>query len=65
MKWKYRINKVVFVSGNNDEFIMRTRIKREFKTKKDFLKERNELQKHGKKKYGIDTKLTLTYTEKT
>ena len=63
MKWKYRIRRISFDNDNNDSYKMLTRIKREFKTEAEFLKECKKLHKYGVKKHGEGTILILTYDE--
>lgn len=63
-KWKYRINKISFVNSNDDEYFLRTKVKREFYTYEDFWTECKKLKKHGIKKYGEGTKLLLTYSHR-
>ena len=63
-KWNYKIVRVIFNNKNNDEFLMNTKAKREFKTKEEFDKERKKLYNHGIKKYGEGTTVTLEFRER-
>ncbi len=64
MKWKYKIIKIIFNNKNSDEYLMKTRMKREYKTYQEYFNERKRLYKHGIKKYGEGTTVALTWRER-
>lgn len=62
--WLFRITNVIFVNENHDEFLYKMRTTRQYKSEVDFIKGANKLLKYGKKKYGPETTITLTYDHK-